>query len=154
MFPHLDGPICFLAGSRPYLFARPLLNLARDPSSLPGEHVATDVTNRTSAHPADKNAAQPADKNAAQHADKNAAHPADRNAALDFLYSRINYERLAHVPYNLEAFKLDRMRQLLARVGDPHLALKAVHIAGTKGKGSTAAMIAAALQAAGYKTAL
>ena len=78
----------------------------------------------------------------------------DRKSALDFLYSRINYERLAHVPYDLDSFKLDRMRQLLARIGDPHLALKAVHIAGTKGKGSTAAMIAAVLQAAGYKTAL
>jgi dihydrofolate synthase / folylpolyglutamate synthase len=78
----------------------------------------------------------------------------DRKSALDFLYSRINYERLAHVPYNLEGFKLDRMRQLLARVGDPHLALRAVHIAGTKGKGSTASMIAAVTQAAGYRTAL
>ena len=78
----------------------------------------------------------------------------DRKSALDFLYSRINYERLANVPYSLEAFKLDRMRQLLARVGDPHLGLKAVHIAGTKGKGSPAAMLAAVLQVAGYKTAL
>lgn len=78
----------------------------------------------------------------------------DRISALEFLYSRINYERLAHVPYDLDAFKLDRMRLLLARLGDPHLALKAVHIAGTKGKGSTAAMIAAVLQADGYKTAL
>lgn len=78
----------------------------------------------------------------------------DRKSALDFLYSRIDYERLANVPYNLDAFKLSRMRQLLERVGDPHLGLKAVHIAGTKGKGSTAAMIAAATRAAGYRTAL
>ncbi|MFN0020671.1 MAG: bifunctional folylpolyglutamate synthase/dihydrofolate synthase [Pirellulaceae bacterium] len=78
----------------------------------------------------------------------------DRKSALDFLYSRINYERLAHVPYNLDSFKLDRMRQLLAGIGDPHLAQRAVHIAGTKGKGSTAAMIAAVLQGAGYRTGL
>jgi dihydrofolate synthase/folylpolyglutamate synthase len=78
----------------------------------------------------------------------------DRKSALDFLYSRINYERLAHVPYNLDSFKLDRMRQLLAGIGNPHLALRAVHIAGTKGKGSTAAMIAAVLQGGGYKTGL
>ncbi len=78
----------------------------------------------------------------------------DRISALEFLYSRINYERLAHVPYDLDAFKLDRMRLLLARLGDPHLALKAAHIAGTKGKGSTAAMIATVLEVAGYKTAL
>ena len=78
----------------------------------------------------------------------------DRKSVLDFLYGRVNYERLAHVPYHLSEFKLDRMRQLLARVGDPHLALKAVHLAGTKGKGSTAAMIAEVLRRAGYKTAL
>ena len=40
------------------------------------------------------------------------------------------------------------------RLGDPHLAAKTVHIAGTKGKGSTAAMIAQALTVSGYKTAL
>ena len=65
--------------------------------------------------------------------DRKNAQPADRDAALDFLYSRINYERLANVPYSLEAFRLDRMRQLLARVGDPTSGLKAVHIAGTEG---------------------
>ena len=78
----------------------------------------------------------------------------DRQSALDFLYLRVNYERLAHVPYSTGTFKLERMRQLLARVGNPHLALQAVHVAGTKGKGSTAAMIAAVLQEAGLKTAL
>src|SRR5437773_5279945 len=46
------------------------------------------------------------------------------------------------------------MRRLLSVVGDPHLGLKAIHIAGTKGKGSTAAMLAAVLEAAGYRTGL
>jgi dihydrofolate synthase/folylpolyglutamate synthase len=46
------------------------------------------------------------------------------------------------------------MEELLARLGKPHLGAKTVHIAGTKGKGSTAAMIASALVAAGYKTGL
>jgi dihydrofolate synthase/folylpolyglutamate synthase len=46
------------------------------------------------------------------------------------------------------------MRRLMSLLGDPQLALKAVHIAGTKGKGSTAAMIAAILSSAGLKTAL
>lgn len=78
----------------------------------------------------------------------------DRKSVLDFLYSRTNFERLAHVPYGMSEFKLGRMRQLLSRLGDPHGAVRAVHIAGTKGKGSTAAMIASALQAAGYKTGL
>jgi dihydrofolate synthase/folylpolyglutamate synthase len=46
------------------------------------------------------------------------------------------------------------MRELLARLGDPHYDLPVVHIAGTKGKGSTAAMTAAVLSAAGYRTGL
>ena len=46
------------------------------------------------------------------------------------------------------------MRQLAARVGHPEQAFPAIHIAGTKGKGSTAAMIASVLGAAGYRTGL
>lgn len=45
-----------------------------------------------------------------------------------------------------------RMEALLERLGSPHQALRVVHVAGTKGKGSTVAMAAAVLQAAGYKT--
>ena len=78
----------------------------------------------------------------------------DYPSALDFLLHRINYERTTNIPYSSSAFKLDRMRRLLSLLGDPHLAVPAVHIAGTKGKGSTAAMIAAVLQAAGYRTGL
>jgi dihydrofolate synthase/folylpolyglutamate synthase len=78
----------------------------------------------------------------------------DYPSALDWLMRQINYERTAAVPYETATFKLDRMRRLLSLLGDPHLGLKAVHIAGTKGKGSTAAMLAAVLQAAGLKTGL
>jgi dihydrofolate synthase/folylpolyglutamate synthase len=46
------------------------------------------------------------------------------------------------------------MRSLLAKLGNPQDALPIVHIAGTKGKGSTSAMIAAVLSAAGYRTGL
>jgi dihydrofolate synthase / folylpolyglutamate synthase len=77
----------------------------------------------------------------------------DYASAVDFLFSRINYERAAHIPYASD-FKLSRMRRLLAHLGDPHLSLKAIHIAGTKGKGSTAAMVASILQAAGKRTGL
>ena len=49
---------------------------------------------------------------------------------------------------------LERVRELLDRMGCPEKALKYVHIAGTNGKGSTAAMTASILQAAGYKTGL
>ena len=46
------------------------------------------------------------------------------------------------------------MRDLLARLGDPQDRLKIIHVAGTKGKGSTSAMIAAALSACGFRTGL
>src|SRR5436305_8725052 len=72
----------------------------------------------------------------------------------DFLQRRINYERTIHVPYLSAEFRLDRMRRLLSLLGDPPLGLKAVHIAGTKGKGSTAVMVASVLSAAGYRTGL
>lgn len=74
--------------------------------------------------------------------------------ALEFLLRRINYERTTNVPYSAAEFKLDRMRRLMHLLGDAHLGIKAIHIAGTKGKGSTAAMMAAILQAAGYRTGL
>src|SRR5688572_17651561 len=78
----------------------------------------------------------------------------DRTSALEFLFGRINYERTVHIPYRTGGLKLERMQQLLALLGDPHLSLPVVHIAGTKGKGSTATMIAGILQAAGYRTGL
>ncbi|MFH1921799.1 MAG: folylpolyglutamate synthase/dihydrofolate synthase family protein [Planctomycetota bacterium] len=77
---------------------------------------------------------------------------ARQKAALRFLNGRIDYERARVIPYSVRDFKLDRMRELLARLGDPHEALPAVHVAGTKGKGSTAAMVASVLSAAGYRT--
>jgi dihydrofolate synthase/folylpolyglutamate synthase len=71
--------------------------------------------------------------------------------ALAFWYGRIDYERRQPKPGDL---KLDRMRGLLSRLGNPHQRLRTVHIAGTKGKGSTAAMLASVLKAAGYRTGL
>ena len=50
--------------------------------------------------------------------------------------------------------KLERMRAAVARYGHPERAWPAVHIAGTNGKGSTAAMVEAILRAAGYRTGL
>ena len=49
---------------------------------------------------------------------------------------------------------LTRVRELLHRLGDPQDGLQFVHIAGTNGKGSTAAMLASILRAAGYTTGL
>jgi len=69
---------------------------------------------------------------------------------LDFLYGRLNYEwvGMPRIPTEL---RLGRMRRLLKGLGDPHLGLRVIHIAGTKGKGSTAALMAAALTASGWK---
>jgi dihydrofolate synthase / folylpolyglutamate synthase len=53
-----------------------------------------------------------------------------------------------------EIYKLERMDQALALLGNPHLKLRAVHIAGTKGKGSVAAMLDACLRAAGLRCGL
>lgn len=50
--------------------------------------------------------------------------------------------------------KLERMKDLLRRLGDPHFALKVVLVAGTKGKGSTCAMISSILAASGLTVGL
>jgi dihydrofolate synthase/folylpolyglutamate synthase len=78
----------------------------------------------------------------------------NRESALEFLFGRIDYERTQSVPYRSRRFKLDRMRRLVSLLEHPEQAFPAVHIAGTKGKGSTACMIAAALTTAGLRTGL
>jgi dihydrofolate synthase/folylpolyglutamate synthase len=71
--------------------------------------------------------------------------------AVAFWFGRINYEVRSATPQDL---KLERMRALLRLLGNPHDRLRIVHITGTKGKGSTAAMIAAILRSAGYRVGL
>lgn len=74
--------------------------------------------------------------------------------ALRFLATLTDYERLRIVRYNSDNFDLNRMRSLLRRLGNPHEQFKSVHVAGTKGKGSTCAMTAAMLRACGYRVGL
>lgn len=78
----------------------------------------------------------------------------DRNyrEAMAFLTSRENYERGSG--QDAKSFQLDSMRELLFRLGNPQEVFPAVHIAGTKGKGSTAAMISAAACESGYRVGL
>jgi dihydrofolate synthase / folylpolyglutamate synthase len=85
------------------------------------------------------------------HLPQSALQLAARLAAIDWLMGRINYERVSVIPYQERQLKLDRMRQLLTRLGQPDAGMKIIHVAGTKGKGSTSAMIAAMLAAAGYR---
>src|SRR5437667_1453706 len=66
-------------------------------------------------------------------------------------FARVDYERRSPDPGDL---KLDRMRELLRRLGDPHTKLRFVHVAGSKGKGSTCAMLESVLRHAGYRTGL
>ena len=76
------------------------------------------------------------------------------NLALDYLYSFVDYS-LKHASELAKAdFNLDRMRALMAELGNPESKYPIIHVAGTKGKGSVSALVASALQAAGYKTGL
>lgn len=76
----------------------------------------------------------------------------DYNETLQYLYARLKtFHHIGNDAYNPG---LENIRALSAAFGNPHRALKCVHIGGTNGKGSTAHTIAAVLQAAGYRTGL
>jgi len=74
--------------------------------------------------------------------------------AEEYLDSFINYENIPGISYASPDYSLLHIEELLHRIGDPHLTAKTVHIAGTKGKGSIATMIAQVLEASDYKTGL
>lgn len=75
-------------------------------------------------------------------------------STLDYLYSFVDYSLTRSLRYSPEKFDLGRMEQLTAALGSPHKQYPVIHVAGTKGKGSTCAMISGILQAAGYKVGL
>lgn len=75
-------------------------------------------------------------------------------AALDYIFSFVDYSKTHTANLAPENFDLRRMEALLARLDDPQRSFPSIHIAGTKGKGSTAALCAAALTAGGYRTGL
>jgi len=75
----------------------------------------------------------------------------DYQAALDYILSFADYER---IPRSGIVWDIGRIERLLERLGNPQNAARAVHIAGTKGKGSTAAMVASILTRAGYRVGL
>lgn len=78
----------------------------------------------------------------------------DYKEAQDYLLGFTDYEKLPSVTYSPANYDLRRMRVLLEKLGNPHLKSKTVHVTGTKGKGSTAAMIASVLSVSGYRAGL
>jgi dihydrofolate synthase/folylpolyglutamate synthase len=74
--------------------------------------------------------------------------------ALDYLYGFANFEHKRIEQYSPENISLDRPLKLLQLLGNPQQTFPAVHVAGTKGKGSVSAMIAACLRTAGYRVGL
>jgi dihydrofolate synthase/folylpolyglutamate synthase len=77
--------------------------------------------------------------------------PLSPDEARAWWYGLINFEQRTPTADDL---KLEHMRTLLARLGDPHHRLRIVHVAGSKGKGSTSAMLASIFRKAGYRTGL
>jgi len=75
------------------------------------------------------------------------------DGAFAYIESFTNFERRRITPLDRE-YRLDRMFALLDHFGRPQEALTCIHVAGTKGKGSTAAFLASVLQAAGHATGL
>ncbi len=74
--------------------------------------------------------------------------------AISYLFGKTNYEKEVGLRYNVTTFNLKRMEKLLSLVGNPHKKITAAHIAGTKGKGSTATMLAKMLEANHYNVGL
>lgn len=76
----------------------------------------------------------------------------DYASAVAWVLSFTNYER-APAP-RAEAWDLRRVDELLSLLDNPHLGPVTLHVAGTKGKGSTCALLASALTSSGYRTGL
>ncbi len=72
--------------------------------------------------------------------------------ALDYIYSFVDYGTVRADKYSPQHFGLERMIHFLGALGNPQDRYPVLHVAGTKGKGSVAAMSASALRAGGYRT--
>ncbi len=71
--------------------------------------------------------------------------------ALEYLFGLINYER-TNIPYT--DLKLERMREFMARLGNPERCVPTVLVAGTKGKGSTSYLLHRLFGAFGFRCGL
>ena len=72
---------------------------------------------------------------------------------IKYLESFINYEKIPTWPYK-ESLKLDRIKDFLSSINNPQKYLRCIHVAGSKGKGSTCAFIAYILKEHGFKVGL
>jgi dihydrofolate synthase/folylpolyglutamate synthase len=75
------------------------------------------------------------------------------SSAVNYLLEQTDFERMRVVQYDEHTFKLDRMKTLLAALGNPHDKVAMIHVAGTVGKGSTIAMLSSMLRGSGYAVA-
>lgn len=73
-------------------------------------------------------------------------------AAFAYIESFTNFEKTT--PLHVREYKLERMELLLQLFDDPHKRFRSIHIAGSKGKGSTGAFLASILTCAGFTTGL
>lgn len=78
-------------------------------------------------------------------------HETAYQETLDYLYRFVDFSMTKTVRYSPEQFNLQRMFDFIHALGDPQTKFPLIHVAGTKGKGSTSAMCASVLQAAGYR---
>lgn len=80
--------------------------------------------------------------------------PVDYQDAIRFLYSLVDYSLIPNLDFSTEKFNLQRMVKLITLMGNPQKVYPVIHVAGTKGKGSTAAILTSILQSAGYRVGL
>ena len=72
---------------------------------------------------------------------------------VSFMEGFTNLERRTD-KYSVRTYRLDRMQALMQRLGDPQDSYSTIHVAGSKGKGSTASFIAKGLEAKGFRVGL
>jgi dihydrofolate synthase/folylpolyglutamate synthase len=75
----------------------------------------------------------------------------DYRESISYILRFADFERLPRAGVVWDTKRIERLLEML---GNPHLAARTVHVAGTKGKGSTSAMVASILKQAGYKVGL
>jgi len=76
------------------------------------------------------------------------------DAATDYIQTFLNTEKSPNFSRDARLYNLDRIAQLLEKLDNPHQQFKIIHVAGSKGKGTTATIIASILTQVGYQTGL